>query len=310
MRAVVIERFGPPEVLRERDLPVPEPAEGEVLVEVRAAGVNAIDWLTRAGQGVGISAFPAVLGWDVSGVVTAAGPGAQDLPPGAEVFGMGGFPGLIGGYAQYAVVAANALTRKPDTIDHATAAAAPMPALTAWQTIITHAQVTAGQRVLIHGAAGGVGQLAVQLAAAAGARVIGTASTRNHDLIRTLGAEDVIDYTRRPVEEAVRDADVVVDPIGGDVAVRLLATLRPGGILVTLKGSDAKLESAAADRGVRLAYTYVAPDGAGMAEVARLLGDGRLRVAVQEVFPLAQAATAHTVGESGHLHGRLVLDTR
>jgi NADPH:quinone reductase-like Zn-dependent oxidoreductase len=307
MRAVVIEQFGPPELLHLRDLPTPTPGEGEVLVKVHAAGVNAIDLSTRAGQGVAISRFPAVLGWDVSGVVAAAGPGVDGLPAGSEVFGMGGFPSLTGAYAQYAAVAADALARKPDSIDHATAAAPPMPALTAWQTIITHAQVAAGQRVLIHGAAGGVGHLAVQLAAAAGAHVIGTASARNHDLVSALGASDVIDYTRQPIEAVVHDADVVVDPIGGEVAIGLLTTLRPGGILVTLKGRDARLESAAADRGVRLAYTYVTPDGATMAQVAQLLSDGRLRVELQQTFPLEQAATAHTIGERGHLHGRLVL---
>ncbi|MGK5673287.1 NADP-dependent oxidoreductase [Micromonospora sp. URMC 106] len=309
MRAVVIQQFGPPELLQVRDLPTPTPGEGEVLVRVHAAGVNAIDWFTRAGQGVAVSRFPAVLGWDVSGVVTASGAGVNGLPVGSEVFGMGGFPRLIGGYAQYAVVAADALARKPEGTDHATAAATPMPALTAWQTIVTHAAVTAGQRVLVHGAAGGVGHLAVQLAAAAGAHVIGTASARNHDLVSALGASEVIDYTRQPVEAVVRDADVVVDPIGGDVAVGLLATLRPGGLLVTLKGRSPRLESAAAQRGVRLAHTYVTPDGAAMAQVAQLLGDGRLRVEVQQVFPLDQAATAHAIGERGHVRGRLVLDT-
>jgi NADPH:quinone reductase-like Zn-dependent oxidoreductase len=309
MRAAVIEQFGPPELLEVRDLPTPTPGEGEVLVEVHAAGVNAIDWFTRAGQGVGVSRFPAVLGWDVSGLVVAAGPGVDELPAGSEVFGMGGFPGLVGAYAQYVAVAADALARKPDNIDHVTAAATPMPALTAWQTVVTHAEVSAGQRVLVHGAAGGVGHLAVQLAAAAGAEVTGTASARNHDFVSALGASDVVDYTRQPVEDVVRDADVVVDPIGGDVAVGLLATLRPGGILVTLKGSDARLEAAAADRGVRLAHTYVAPDGAAMNQVAQLLGDGRLRVELQQVFPLAQVAAAHTLGEHGHLRGRLVLDT-
>jgi NADPH:quinone reductase-like Zn-dependent oxidoreductase len=241
---------------------------------VYATGINAIDWLTRAGKGVAISRFPAVLGWDLSGVITAAGPGVDGLSVGSEVFGMGGFPRLIGAYAQYAAVAADALASKPSSIDHATAAATPMPALTAWQTIITHAQVTAGQRVLIHGAAGGVGHLAVQLAAAAGAEVIGIASARNHDFVAALGAAEVIEYTHESVETVVRDADVVVDPISGDIAVGLLATLRPGGILVTLKGRNPRLETAAADRGVRLAYTYVTPDGAALAKVAQLLGDG------------------------------------
>jgi NADPH:quinone reductase-like Zn-dependent oxidoreductase len=305
MRAVVIERFGPPEVLQVRDLPEPSPGEGEVLVRVHAAGINAIDWFTRAGNGVAVPSFPAVLGWDISGTVVDPVPG---LPAGTAVFGLARFPELAGGYAQYAAVPATALAVKPDNVDHATAAGTPMVALTAWQTVFGHGRVAAGQRVLVQGAAGGVGHLAVQLAASAGAHVIATASARNHDFVTGLGAAEVVDYTAGPVEAVVRDADLAVDPIGGETAVRLLDTLRPGGTLVTLKGKDPDLESAAAARGRRVAYTYVAPDGATLAEVAAWLGDGRLRIGIERVLPLARAAEAHAIGERGHVRGRLVLD--
>jgi NADPH:quinone reductase-like Zn-dependent oxidoreductase len=306
MRAVVIEQFGPPDVLQARDLPVPSPGDGEVLVRVHAAGINAIDWFTRAGTGVAVTAFPAVLGWDIAGTVADSAPG---LPAGTGVFGLARFPELAGGYAEYAAVPATALTIKPDNVDYATAAGAPMVALTAWQTVFQHGQVAAGQRVLVHGAAGGVGHIAVQLAASAGAHVIATASTRNHDFVTGLGAREVIDYTTEPVEAVVRNADVAVDPIGGETAVRLLDTLRPGGILVTLKGKDPGLEGAATARGLRLGYTYVAPDGETLAKVAELLGDGRLRIGIERVLPLDRAAEAHAIGERGHVRGRLVLDT-
>lgn len=307
MRAAVIERFGPPDVLQVRDLPEPSPAPGEVLVRVHAAGVNPIDWFTRAGTGVPVPAFPAVLGWDIAGTVVEAGPG---LPAGTSVFGLGRFPALAGGYAEYATVPAGELAVKPDTVDYVTAAAAPMVALTAWQSVFTHGRVAAGQRVLVHGAAGGVGHIAVQLAASTGAHVIGTASARNHDVVAGLGAAEVIDYATAPVEAAVLDADVAIDPIGGETARRLLDTLRPGGVLVTLKGRDPDLERAADAAGRRLAYTYVAPAGATLAQLAEWLAGGRLRVRVDQVLPLDRAAEAHARGERGGLRGRLVLDTR
>lgn len=307
MRAAVIDAFGPADTLRLTDLPVPVPGEGEVLVRVHAAGVNAIDWASRAGQGVGVDAFPAVLGWDLSGTVVT-GTGVTGLRAGDEVFGMLRFPALAGAYAEYAVAPAGQVVLKPDTVDHRTAAAAPMVGITAWQTLFRHGGLIAGRRVLVHGAAGGVGHVAVQLAVDAGAEVVGTASARNHDFVAGLGAAKVVDYTSERVEDVVRDIDLVVDTRGGEDAVRLLDVLRPGGVLVTLKGQSDALDAAARDRGLRTGYTYVGPDAEALADIARRLAGGTLRIEVERAFPLGRVAEAHTTGEQGHVRGRLVLD--
>lgn len=307
MRAAVIEGFGPADTLRVRDLPVPVPGRGEVLVRVHAAGINAIDWATRAGHGVGVPRFPAVLGWDLSGTVAATGPGAGRFAVGDAVFGMPRFPGPAGAYAQYAVAPEDELTRTPPEIGHLAAAAVPMVALTAWQTLFQHGGVRAGQRVLVPGAAGGVGHVAVQLAADAGAEVIGTASARNREFVRGLGAADVISHD---MVREVKDVDVAVDPVGGAEFFRLLDVVRPGGIVVTLKGEGPEHREAAEQRGVRAGFTYVRPDAALLGDrIVPLLAAGRLRPSVERVFRLDEAAEAHALGEQGHVRGRLVLDT-
>jgi NADPH:quinone reductase-like Zn-dependent oxidoreductase len=239
-------------------------------------------------------------------VVTAAGPTGPQ--PGDEVFGMPRFPALAGAYAEYVAAPADQVVPKPDHVDHRTAAAAPMVGITAWQTLFRHGGLTRGQRVLVHGAAGGVGHVAVQLAVGAGAEVVGTASARNHDFVTGLGATQVVDYTAERVEDVVRDIDLVVDTRGGTGSRQLLEVLSPGGIIVTLKGQDDKLDAAARERGLRTGYTYVSPDAEALADIAAQLADGRLRIVVERVFPLAQVAAAHALGEEGHVRGRLVLD--
>ncbi|WP_250907733.1 NADP-dependent oxidoreductase [Nonomuraea sp. NEAU-A123] len=308
-RAAIIDGYGPPKALRIGRVPLPEPGQGEVQVGVHAAGINAIDWQTRADRGVPLSGFPAVLGWDISGTVTHTGPGVTTMKAGDQVFGMPNFPGLAGGYADHVTASADSLAIKPEGVTHHSAAGTPMAALTAWQALFDLGGLSSGQRVLIQGAAGGVGHIAVQLAANAGAEVIGTASTGNHAFVEGLGAHEVLDYSAAPVEKAVHDVDVVVDPRGGQEALRLLDVLRPGGILVTLKGDDARLTEAARARGLRVGFVYVAPDGAGLANLAALMAEGRLRIAVENVLPLDKAADAHMIGETGHVRGRLVLDT-
>jgi NADPH:quinone reductase-like Zn-dependent oxidoreductase len=307
-RGALIDGYGPPEVLRIGRVPLPEPGDGEVQVRVHAAGINAIDWLTRAGRGVSVSSFPAVLGWDISGTVAQIGPGVATLKTGDHVFGMPYFPGLVGGYADHVTAPADSLAVKPSGVTHHSAAGAPMPALTAWQALFDVGGLSPGQRVLIHGAAGGVGHVAVQLAVNAGAEVIGTASTGNQAFVEGLGAHEVIDYSASPVEKAARDVDVAVDPRGGQEALRLLDVLRPGGILVTLKGADARLTQAARARGLRVGFVYVAPDGATLAKLTALMAEGHLRIAVENVFPLDEVSAAHVIGENGHVRGRLVLD--
>ncbi|MEV0521997.1 NADP-dependent oxidoreductase [Streptomyces sp. NPDC050439] len=310
MSAIRIDDYGSAGSLRLDARPLPALAPGEVLVRVHAAGVNPIDWETRAGRGVALTRFPAVLGWDVSGIVTAVGPGPVTLRVGDEVFGTVRFPHLAGGYAQFVAAPADHLAVKPPEVPHLVAAASAMPVLTALQTLFEDAgRPLAGSRVLIHGAAGGVGQAAVQLAKREGATVIATASTRNHAYLLDLGADQVVDYVHDDIRRAVPAVDLAVDPRGGEEFTRLLSVVTPGGTLVTLKGEQPGQAEQAAAHGVRAGYTYVRPDGPALAGAAELLASGAMRTEIQRVLPLEQAGAAHELGEHGRLRGRLVLDT-
>lgn len=308
MRAAVIDAFGGPEGIRVRPCAIPEPGAGELLVRVYAAGINPIDWLTRAGRGVDVPAFPAVLGWDLCGYVVLAGPGRGRFAPGAFVFGLSRFPGLAGAYADYAVVPEGDLALAPGGIDPSGVAAAPMAALTAWQSLYQLARVTTGQRVLVHGAAGGVGHIAVQLAKARGAEVFATASPQNHVFVSSLGADHVIDYRTDWIGKRARDLDVILDPLGGPEFAKLVRALRPGGTIVTLKGRD-PAHDAAVRAGVRVAYTYVAPNGATLEQIAGLMADGTVRVHVERTFGLDEIGEAHAIGEQGHGRGKLAVLT-
>lgn len=239
MRAITQDTFGGPEVLRLTELTRPEPLPTEVQIRVHAAGVNPVDWKTRAGGGMSgvLGEPPFVLGWDVSGVVTEVGFGVHTLQVGDEVYGMPWFPRQAGAYAEYVTAPARQFARKPVSVGHDLAAAVPLAALTAWQSLVDAARVEAGQRVLIHAAAGGVGHFAVQFAKHLGAHVIGTASAAKHDWLSSLGADELIDYTAVRFEDAVRDIDVVIDLIGDEhdaTSTRSLKTLRPGGLLVAV----------------------------------------------------------------------------
>ncbi|AJF68916.1 NADP-dependent oxidoreductase [Streptomyces vietnamensis] len=304
MRAVVVEQWGGPEKLVEREVERPEPGLNEVLVRVHAAGVNPVDWKTRAsGALIAWGPLP-VLGWDVSGTVEAVGPGVGNLRPGDEVFGMPLFPRQAGGYAEYVVAPARHLAPKPKSLTHVEAAALPLAALTAWQALVDAADVRPGERVLVHAAAGGVGHFAVQIAKARGAYVIGTASAAKHELLRELGADEVIDYREAPFEDVVSDVDVVLDGLGGETAERSLKVLRAGGRLITLPGPD---DVPAAPEGVRAAWVLVEPDHLGLREIAALVESGALRPVVDAVLPLSEAAKAHELGERGRTTGKIVL---
>jgi NADPH:quinone reductase-like Zn-dependent oxidoreductase len=309
MRAVSQDVLGGPEVLHEVELPRPVPGFSQILVAVHAAGLNPTDWKHRARR-VFLPDPPFVLGFDVSGVVEAVGFGVTLFKPGDEVFGMLPYPNGFGAHAEYVTGPARAFAPKPRALTHVEAGALPLSGLTAWQALVDTAGVRPGQRVLIHAAAGGVGHLAVQLARARGAHVIGTASTANHDLVRGLGADEVIDYRTTDVAEAVRDVDVVLDPLGGESPLRSLATLRPGGILVSLLGGSPELAERAAAKGVRLALMLVEADHAGMTAIGGLAEAGGLRPTIAGTFPLAEAAKAHALGETGHTAGKLVLVVR
>ncbi|MFI5938714.1 NADP-dependent oxidoreductase [Streptomyces uncialis] len=310
MCAISQDVLGGPEVLKEVRLDVPEPGPNELLVRVHAAGLNPTDWKHRA-SGAFLGTPPFVLGWDVSGVVETVGTGVTLFRAGDDVFGMLPHPHGAGAHAEYVTGPARAFAHKPPAIDHVQAAALPLASLTAWQALVDTARIRAGQRVLIHAAAGGVGHLAVQIAKARGAFVIGTASAGKHDFLRDLGADEVIDYQESDFAEAVSDVDVVLDTIGGDYRTRSLRTLRRGGVLVSLQ-LHAKTELAEEARrlGVRAEVMIVEADHAGMNAIADLVRTGRLRAAIAQTFPLAEAAKAHELGETGRTAGKLVLVVR
>jgi NADPH:quinone reductase-like Zn-dependent oxidoreductase len=308
MRAISQDALGGPEVLKTVEVDRPTPGPTEVLVRVHAAGVNPADWKTRTGGGQ-LRVPPFVLGWDVSGVVEQVGLGTTIYQPGDEVFGMLRYPQGNGAYAEYVSAPARHFAPKPANLDHTQAAAIPLAALTAWQALVDTAGLKEGQRVLVHAAAGGVGHFAVQIAKARGAYVIGTASAAKHELLRDLGADELIDYRSEDFAEVVRDVDVVVETIGGDYGPRSLRTLREGGTIVSLALSllDAGLHAQAAERGIRSAAMLVEPDHAAMKALAALAKAGKLRAVLAAVLPLADATKAHELGESDRTTGKIVL---
>ncbi|ANS69916.1 zinc-binding oxidoreductase [Streptomyces lincolnensis] len=307
MRVITQDVLGGPEVLQVAQLERPEPGANQVLVRVRAAGLNPTDWKHRATGGF-LGEPPFVLGWDLSGVVEAVGIGVATFEPGDEVFGMLPYPWGHGSHAEYVIAPVRALAHKPASIDHTQAGALPLVSLTAWQALVENADLRPGQRVLIHAAAGGVGHVAVQIAKARGAYVIGTASAGKHDFLRELGADEVIDYRETDFTEAVKDVDVVLDTLGGETSGRSLRVLRPGGLVVSILpvGSD-ELYEEAERLGVRALRMLVDADRAGMEAIVGLVEEGKLRATIAGAFPLADAAEAHALGDTGRTTGKLVL---
>ncbi|NUR04120.1 MAG: NADP-dependent oxidoreductase [Streptomyces sp.] len=307
MRAISQDVLGGPEVLKEVQLPRPEPRTNEVLVRVRAAGVNPTDWKHRANGGF-LGEPPFVLGWDVSGTVEAVGIGVARFKPGDEVFGMLSYPFGHGSHAEYVTGPARWFAHKPASIDHTQAGALPLVSLTAWQALVEYADVRPGQRVLIHAAAGGVGHVAVQIAKTRGAYVIGTASAGKHDFLREIGVDEAIDYRETDFTEAVKDVDVVLDTIGGDTSTNSLRVLRPGGIVVSILPVGSKDFDEEAERlGVRALRMLVDASHSGLKAIAELVEAGKLRPAIAATFPLADAAEAHRLGDTDRTTGKLVL---
>ncbi|TMR34329.1 NADP-dependent oxidoreductase [Nonomuraea zeae] len=308
MLAVSQRAFGGPEVLKIIETGRPEPGPHEVLVRIKAAGVNPADWKIRSGQVHRAGRPPFTLGLDLSGVVEGVGEAVTRLRPGDAVFG-NAFP-PYGAYAEYAAVPDTWLSLMPPELDHVQAAALPTTALTAWQPLTHVASVTAGQRVLVHAAAGGVGHLAVQIAKARGAYVIGTAQAGKHAFLRQLGADELIDYTQTDFATAAHDIDVVLDPIAGDYGPRSLDTLAPGGTLIDVRGSGpdrGDVRKLAGERGLRFVEFGFTPSAADLEAIAGLVRAGTLRAAVETVLPLAQAARAHELSETGRVKGKIVL---
>ncbi|WP_395295342.1 NADP-dependent oxidoreductase [Kitasatospora hibisci] len=305
MRAVIQKSFGGPEVLEVVETERPAPLGAEVLVRVHASSVNPVDVGVRSGAYPLLGEPPYGVGWDISGVVEEAGPGAR-FKPGDEVFGMPFFPRAATGYADYVAVPSRQVARKPATLDHVQAAALPLAALTAWQGLVDAAGLTEGQRVLIHRAAGGVGHFAVQIAKARGAHVIALASEAKHDFVRGLGADEVIDYRTTDYTEAVADVDVVFD--SSSEGVRALEVLKPGGTLVSIMEHwNTELAAKIEEAGRRFAGVSVEPDYASLEAIAALVDEGRIRPHVTATFPLAEAGKAHELVGSGRVQGKVVL---
>jgi NADPH:quinone reductase-like Zn-dependent oxidoreductase len=307
MKAVQFHDYGGPEVLHYEDAPKPEPGAGEVLVKVHAAGINPLDWKIRAGYLKEMRPYPMplILGWDLSGIVEANGSGATRFAPGDAVYSRPDI-GRNGAYAEYIAVREEELALKPKSLDHIYAAAVPLTGLTAWQALFDSGGLTAGQTVLIHAAAGGVGSFAVQFAKWKGARVIGTASAKNHEFLMSLGCHQAIDYQTTRFEDVVHDVDMVLDTQAGETRERSWGVIKKGGILVSVLGPPPSQEEAD-KHGVRSTVFWVRGDAAQLAEIAGLIDSGFVKVHVDAVFPLAEAARAHELSATNHVRGKIVL---
>lgn len=307
MNAVRMHSYGGPEVLWCEEVERPAVRVGKVLVRVFAAGVNSLDWQVREGfLGEKINCrLPFTMGWDFSGVVEAVGEGVTAYQKGNEVYGRADMENG-GAYAEYIEVSEREIALKPKSIEHVQAAALPFSALTAWQTLFDAARLQAGQKVLIHAAARGVGHIAVQLAKWKGAYVIGGASVHNQDFLREIGADNVFDYELRPFEETVgNDIDVVLDTIGGQIQSRSMEVLKKGGILVSTVRPPSQEQAEA--YGVRQAFVRVKTITAQLREIAEIVDSGALTPMVRSVFPLSEANAAQELNRWGHTRGKIVL---
>lgn len=293
MRAVIQNSVGGPDVLLMADRPDPIPQAGEVLVRVKAAGINPVDGAVRGGHFPLLGEPPFVLGWDISGTVEALGPDVAGFKVGDQVFGMPRFPKQAAAYAELVVAPADEIALKPEGIAHIQAGALPLAGLTAWQGLVRHGGLKQGERVLIHAAASGVGHLAVQIAKARGAHVVATASPDKLDFVRSIGADEVVDYTSSDFTEKVRDLDLVLDPMGGDHADRSLKVLKDGGVLVSLLNVHDSTRAQAGSRNIRVERMSVVPDRAGLVELGKLIDAKKLAVQVARTFPLTEAGAAH-----------------
>ncbi len=305
MKAIVINEYGNENVLSYTDVERPEPKAGEVLVKVNGAAVNPADWKIRDGMGESFGfKFPLILGGDIAGTVAAVGDGVENFQQGEAVYGMTR-SNLSGAYAEYAIANADEIAPKPESLNFEEAAATPMCSLTAWQAMFDVAHLSSGQRILITGASGGVGSMAVQLAKAKGAFVIGTASGKNEQFVRDLGADEFIDYTQQNFEEIVKDVDVVFDTVGSDTQERAFQTLKKGGFLVSSAGTPSA--ELARESGVGAAFVFCKSNAQQLTEISSLIGEGKLKIHVKTVLPLTEAKKAHQLSQNGRTRGKIVL---
>lgn len=304
MKAVRIHSFGGPDVLTLEEVPKPRARADEVLIRVEAAGVNPIDYKVRSGEfrAEGVQP-PLILGRDVSGIVEEVGRDVSGVRVGDEVFAL--LASDHGGYAEYAIANSDGVAVKPASLDHIHAAAVPLAATTAWQGLFDHGRLQAGERVLIHGAAGGVGHFAVQFAKDAGAHVSVTARAEDRDLLLKWGADDVIDYKSGRFEDQVRDIDLVLDLVAGETQQRSWKVLKEGGRIVSTLQPPSQIE--ASHRHATAGAFLTAPNSDELAEIGRLIDDGRVSVFVQQTLPLADVRRAHDQLEHEHVRGKVVL---
>jgi NADPH:quinone reductase-like Zn-dependent oxidoreductase len=302
MQAVRAHDYGGPDVLQLEQAPLPEPGADQVLIRLKATGVNPVDWKTRSGMYKQFwpLQFPWTPGIDGAGTVESLGANVTQFGKGQAVFGI-----VTGGYAEYALAQAADLQPKPENLSFEEAASIPVGALTAWAAVVDSANVQAGQRVLVHGGAGGVGLYAVQLARWKGAHVTATASSRNMEFVRSLGAENVIDYNATRFEDVLKDLDAVIDTVGGDLVERSLKVIRPGGIFVTVAARPAE------DAGKAQNISVVSAGRASsdhLKDISKLIAEGQLKPAVGTLFPLGEARKAQELSQAGHGRGRIILE--
>jgi NADPH:quinone reductase-like Zn-dependent oxidoreductase len=306
MKAIVVHDYGGPEVLKYEDRPKPEPKEDQILVRVIAAGVNPVDDASRSekyAKFFGIT-LPFIPGYDIAGVVEKAGAKISKFKAGDPVYAYLNLKDG-GGYADYAVATEVEAAKKPKWISFTEAAAVPVCALTAWQALIDKAKLSAGQTVLVHGGSGGVGSFAIQIAKARGAKVIATASTRNQDLLKQLGADVAVDYTKQKFEDFAKDVDVVLDSVGKDTLARSYGVVKKGGFIVTIV---ARIDQAELDKhGIRGASLGVEPTSSQLVEIGKLIDEKKIKVIISQTFPLSEAAKAQEQVATGHTRGKIVL---
>lgn len=307
MRIITQHTVGDPSVLETAEVARPEPSHGQVLIKTGAIGVNPVDGQVRSGSFPMLGEPPFTVGWDIAGTVETVGPGVSAFAPGDEVLGMLALPGAGNTYAEYVLASVNEIVHKPTGLTVEQAAGLPMAGLTAWQSLVALARIQPGQRVLVHRAAGGVGHLAVQIAKAHGAYVIGTASAGKHGLLRRLGVDQPIDYRSQDFTEA-GPVDVVFDLVGGEYGERSARMVTPGGVLVSAYPQDIGVTSdRIAELGIQHAVTFVHPSAPDLAQLAALVDAGQLTVQVDQVVPLAEAAKAHEIVASGTATGKIVI---
>jgi NADPH:quinone reductase-like Zn-dependent oxidoreductase len=307
MKAIQINAYGGSDLPSFEETPLPVHGENDVLIHVQAASINPVDVAYRAGYMVAYAPlnFPATLGSDIAGTIEAVGSAVNNLKVGDAVYGRTDGHRL-GGYAEYVIVSASEVARKPASLDFVQAASIPHVGVTAWCALINTAGLQAGQTVLIHGAAGGVGSIAVQLAKSRGARVIGTASTVNQAFLKELGVDEAVDYTAGPFEDKIKGVDIVFDTIGGDTQARSYQCLKPGGLLVSIV--EPPSEDAAAAHGVRAAFAMaMPPSGPVLNELTALIESGKIKPVVSTVLPLHEARRAHDMISTRHTRGKIVL---